>query len=91
MPYKIILHGNVQGVGCRSYCERTALAMRLHGSATNNPDGTVSVVLRTDDEKKSSDYAEALRTNKFGLRFWGNFRRIEVFFCGENSDGDYNW
>ncbi|MBN6810920.1 acylphosphatase [Kocuria marina] len=39
-----VVHGTVQGVGFRYWCWRQAEKLGLVGSATNNPDGTVTVV-----------------------------------------------
>ena len=39
-----VVHGTVQGVGFRHWCWRQAEKLGLVGSATNNSDGTVTVV-----------------------------------------------
>jgi len=39
-----VVHGTVQGVGFRHWCWRQAEELGLTGTATNNEDGTVSVV-----------------------------------------------
>ena len=39
-----VVHGTVQGVGFRAWCSRQAQQLGLTGSATNNEDGTVTVV-----------------------------------------------
>ncbi|MDO4918171.1 acylphosphatase [Kocuria sp.] len=39
-----VVHGQVQGVGFRYWCWRQAEELGLTGSATNNEDGTVTVV-----------------------------------------------
>ncbi|RLY95144.1 acylphosphatase [Kocuria tytonicola] len=39
-----VVHGTVQGVGFRYWCWRQAEKLGLTGTATNNDDGTVSVV-----------------------------------------------
>ena len=39
-----VVHGTVQGVGFRYWCWRQAEKLGLTGTATNNEDGTVSVV-----------------------------------------------
>ena len=40
-----VVHGTVQGVGFRYWCWRQAEKLGLTGTATNNDDGTVSVVV----------------------------------------------
>ncbi|GAA2514120.1 acylphosphatase [Kocuria salsicia] len=39
-----VVHGTVQGVGFRHWCWQQAQELGLVGSATNNDDGTVTVV-----------------------------------------------
>jgi len=91
MPYQLILEGRVQGVGCRYYCAKTARAMKLKGSASNISDGTVRVVIETDDQVKAASYAEALRLDKFKYGFYGRFTNIKIDKCSGEIDGDYNW
>ncbi len=49
MGKKLILEGKVQGVFCRAYCSQYARKHRVRGSASNERDGTVKVLLDTDD------------------------------------------
>ncbi len=91
MPFQLILEGKVQGVGCRYYCAKTARAMKLNGSASNISDGTVKIVIHTEDHEKASLYAEALRLDKFKYGFYGRFTNIKIEKCSGEIDGDYNW
>jgi acylphosphatase len=87
---ELILTGRVQGVFCRHYCSQTAKRLGLRGSATNLMDGSVQVLLATDDETQISRYVQALRENPFGIRFWGSITGIEVNKNYQGHiDGDY--
>ncbi|MBP7582719.1 MAG: acylphosphatase [Spirochaetes bacterium] len=81
---ELILSGRVQGVFCRHYCSQNAKRLGLRGSATNLMDGTVRVVLDTDDEAAVQNYIRVLRENSFGVRFWGTITGIRV---EKNRDG----
>lgn len=89
---ELILSGRVQGVFCRHYCSQNAKRLGLHGSATNLMDGTVQVVLDTDDDAAVQNYIRVLRENSFGVRFWGGITGIKVGknYTG-NRDGDYSF
>ncbi|MGL4369378.1 MAG: acylphosphatase [Spirochaetota bacterium] len=91
MSWEIILSGRVQGVGCRYYCARAAKAMGLRGAATNMEDGTVRVILDTDDREQALAYARAAADNAFGLHFYGKISRYEARFSGLPVSGDYEW
>ena len=91
MPYQLVLEGKVQGVGCRNYCAKTARVMKLKGAASNIPDGTVIVIIDTEDQLKAEDYGKALRTDKFGFGFYGRFTNIKIEKSSGEVDGDYNW
>ena len=81
---ELTLSGRVQGVFCRHYCSQNAKRQGLRGSATNLSDGTVQVILDTDDETAVQEYIRTLRENPFGVRFWGSITGIKV---GKNYSG----
>jgi acylphosphatase len=91
MAYKLVLKGKVHGVGCRYYCSKTALALGLHGSATNVSDGSVSVLIKTDDPGTVRRFAEALRENVFNYHFFGQFSSVDYELYDGPITGDYNW
>ncbi|MCX7677949.1 MAG: acylphosphatase [Spirochaetes bacterium] len=89
---ELILRGRVQGVFCRHYCSQTAKRFGLHGSATNLWDGSVQVILATDDETLISQYIQALQNNPFGIRFFGKITDIEVHRNYQGRiEGDYEF
>jgi acylphosphatase len=75
---ELILTGNVQGVACRYYCVENARHIGLHATATNLVDGSVRVVLETDDDLKVKLFAKNLRENPYGIRFWGSITNIRI-------------
>ena len=91
MAKALILEGLVQGVACRHYCSQTARRMKINGSATNLPDGSVRVILDTEDSSLAREYAEALRTNRFGFTFFGNIAGITINDYSGPARGDYNF
>lgn len=91
MPYEVILSGRVQGVGCRWYCSHVAQKMGLSGAATNLDDGTVQVVLSTDDERTAYECMVALRDNTFNLHFYGRISSAAMRRVEGIVDGDYVW
>jgi acylphosphatase len=89
---ELILSGRVQGVFCRHYCSQNAKKLGLRGSATNLADGTVQVVLDTDDENAVQQYIKVLRENPHGVRFWGSITGIKVGNnLTSNRRGDYTF
>lgn len=89
MATKIILSGQVQGVGCRGYCARYARRYNLRGAATNLPDGSVCVILDTDDELKINSYMNSLIANTDRYTFFGRISDYKVVSYGGRIDGDY--
>ena len=89
MATKIILKGNVQGVGCRGYCARYARRYHIHGSATNLHDGSVCILINTDDEGIINSYMNSLIANTDGYLFYGRILDYKVVFYGGPIDGDY--
>ncbi len=89
MAKQLILDGVVQGVFCRSYCSQYAKKMRIRGTASNLSNGSVRVVLETDDDNLVNEYMTNLRTNPMGYRFYGNIERISVSDYNGPVYGDY--
>jgi len=89
MLKKIILKGRVQGVACRYYCGEYAQKIKIRGSATNLSDGTVRILLKTDDEKVLHRYVHALKNNPLQIRFHGRIDDIEISDYAGQMNGDY--
>ncbi len=89
MAKKVTLKGRVQGVGCRGYCAAYARRYGLRGSATNLADGSVRLILDSDDEKLVGSYVNALLANPDGYRFWGRITDIDVADFSGRLSGDY--
>lgn len=91
MPRELILRGRVQGVACRYYCSQYGKKLGLRGSASNLRDGSVRVILDTDDEEKVRNYIRALRDNPLDVQFWGSITGIEVNEYSGPVAGDYTF
>ncbi|HPS56519.1 MAG TPA: acylphosphatase [Spirochaetota bacterium] len=89
MATKIIIKGYVQGVGCRGYCARYARRYSLHGTATNLSDGSVCILLNTDDKNIINSYMDSLIANTDGYNFFGRISDYKVVPFGGRIDGDY--
>ena len=89
MGKKVILKGRVQGVGCRGYCAIYARRLGIHGSATNMGDGSVRIVLDSDDEKLVGRFIDSLLTNPDGHYFYGRITDIDVADYSGKVTGDY--
>lgn len=89
MPMELILHGKVQGVACRHYCSLYGRMTGLRGSATNLADGTVRVLLDTDDQASARAYMRALMENPRCLAFYGFIARIDLRGYEGKISGDY--
>ncbi len=89
MPKKLILRGRVQGVCCRGYCSMYARAAGIHGAASNLPDGTVVVLLKTDSRQETEAYVNALKANPRLIRFYGNIQSISIEEYTGRIYGDY--
>ncbi|MEM4292719.1 MAG: acylphosphatase, partial [Thermoplasmata archaeon] len=48
---RLVLDGEVQGVGLRAFAKRLALRMKLRGCARNLEDGTVEMYLEGENER----------------------------------------
>ncbi len=88
MAEKLILTGRVQRVGCRQYCTEYAGLQGIHGSATNNSDGSVTVLLDADDSQVSL-FISMLMTNPEGFLFFGEIKGIERSPYKGPMSGDY--
>ncbi|MCX8123809.1 MAG: acylphosphatase [Spirochaetes bacterium] len=91
MAKRLILHGIVQGVFCRYYCSETAKRLGLHGSASNLADGTVEVLLDTDNDTIVESFIQALKTNPYGIRFYGSIRKVDTYDYNGTIGGDYRF
>jgi len=91
MAKRLILHGVVQGVFCRYYCSETAKRLGLHGAATNLYDGTVEVLLDTDEVALVDSFILALKTNPYGIRFYGSISRVDTSDYQGSIRGDYRF
>ncbi|HOP61737.1 MAG TPA: acylphosphatase [Spirochaetota bacterium] len=89
MAKKVILKGRVQGVGCRGFCAVYARHYGLHGSATNMGDGSVRLVLDSDDERLVGIYINALLKNPERYPFYGRITDIDVTDYAGRVTGDY--
>jgi acylphosphatase len=78
MAFKLILKGRVQAVACRHYCSRYGRRLKIQGSATNLSDGSVQVLLNTEDKTQAEIYINAIKNNTNKLHFWGDIRSIDV-------------
>ncbi len=89
MAKQLILDGKVQGVFCRYFCEQNAKRLGLKGSATNKADGTVQILINSDDEKLIADYTSALKENPYRFKFYGSIKEISVTDYDGPMEGDY--
>ena len=89
MAKELILSGRVQGVFCRKYSSDYAKKFGLSGSASNLYDGTVRVILETEDEQMINKYILALKQNPFGFRFYGRIDDVRISNYSGKVNGDY--
>ena len=89
MPKELLLYGSVQGVFCRYYCSQNAKRLGIRGSATNLPNGTVQVLLDTNDDEITKEFVKAIRENTFGYRFYGHISRVLINNYNGTIKGDY--
>lgn len=89
MARKIILSGVVQGVGCRGYCARYARKLNIHGSATNLSNGSVCIIIKTDNEDVINLYMESLLSNPDRYYFYGRITGYKVAPYSGSAEGDY--
>ncbi len=91
MAKKLILHGRVQGVCCRAYCSQYARKLGIRGAASNRADGTVRVLLDTDDSGLVNRYIDEIKLNPDGFSFYGSIQSIEVSDFTGIVSGDYRF
>jgi len=91
MPRKLILSGIVQGVCCRQYCSSYGKKLRIRGAASNLSDGSVRVLLDTDDNDIVKEYIHSLVNNPGRLSFWGRIDDVRVYEYDGRIRGDYNF
>ncbi|MFC1669649.1 acylphosphatase [Spirochaetota bacterium] len=89
MAKKLILHGMVQGVCCRAYCSQYARRFMVKGSASNISDGTVRLILDTDDKELLRNFISALKINPNGYGFYGRIDHIDISDYDGVIKGDY--
>ncbi|HNW27944.1 MAG TPA: acylphosphatase [Spirochaetota bacterium] len=91
MAKKLILHGRVQGVFCRAYCSQYARERRIRGTASNLSDGTVRVILNTDDMELVNRFIADITTNPQGFTFYGRIVSVDVADHSGPISGDYQF
>lgn len=91
MGKKLILTGRVQSVGCRQYCSAYAKDFNIRGSATNRADGSVAVLLNTNDEGLVHAFKKALLSNPRGYLFFGEISSIKTDDYSGEFSGDYTF
>ena len=91
MARELILTGHVQGVFCRNYCSQYAKMFGIKGSASNLGDGSVRVIIDTDDQSLVREYTSALIQNPSSVRFYGKISDISVRTFSGPIRGDYNF
>ncbi|MEM3611772.1 MAG: acylphosphatase [Thermoplasmata archaeon] len=66
---RLVLDGEVQGVGLRAFAKRLALRMKLKGCARNLEDGTVEIYIEGEQEKieKFKAILQSEQTRSFGI------------------------
>ena len=89
MAKEIIIYGNVQGVFCRDYCSRYGRKFGLRGTASNQNNGTVQIILNTNDDELAEQYVQALKDNPNDYMFYGKITKIEVHSYSGHIRGDY--
>ena len=61
---KAVFSGDVQGVGLRGYCKRTASSFKVSGWVKNDPQGTV-IIFAQGDESEVEDFLKAVRNGRY--------------------------
>ncbi len=91
MAKKVIVHGRVQGVFCRAYCSQYARERHIRGTASNLSDGTVRVILKTDDADLVNQFITDITTNPKGYTFYGKIVSVDVADHSGPLTGDYQF
>ena len=89
MPSRLILTGRVQGVFCRGYCSKYGKLQGISGAVSNLPDGTVEVLLDTDNTVVLENYIVMLKTNPRKITFYGRIDFITTEKYYDAIMGDY--
>ncbi|MBN1533673.1 MAG: acylphosphatase [Spirochaetes bacterium] len=89
MSKKIILRGMVQGVCCRQYCSQYGRHLSIRGAASNCSDGSVRVLLDTDNADSAKQYIASLINNPRGFSFYGSINDVELYEYSGPIHGDY--
>lgn len=91
MAKKLILQGRVQGVFCRAYCSQYARERRIRGTASNLSDGSVRVILNTDDMDLVNQFISDIQSNPLGFMFYGRIESVDVSDYSGPIAGDYRF
>lgn len=91
MPWEVIFAGRVQGVGCRYYCAHVGRRLGISGAASNCDDGTVQVILDTEEKDAAYSYAQTAAGNTLNLNFYGRIDSCDVRKTDLPVTGDYSW
>lgn len=89
MAFRLILKGRVQGVFCRRYCSRYGREAGIKGSASNLYDGSVQVLLDTDDTTLVERYIHAVKNNTLNIPFSGHIVSVDKEAYRGSIRGDY--
>ena len=91
MAKKLILQGRVQGVFCRAYCSQYARERRIRGTASNLSDGSVRVLLNTDDMELVTQFISDIKNNPRGFTFYGRIESVDVSEYSGSLTGEYQF
>jgi acylphosphatase len=91
MAKQLILNGRVQGVFCRAYCSQYARKHRIRGTASNLADGTVRVLLNTDDSELLGRFISDIKNNPDRFTFYGRIELVELTDYSGPLGGDYQF
>ena len=89
MPSRLILNGRVQGVFCRGFCSKYGKLLGLSGAVSNLPNGTVEVLLNTEETTILENYIAMLQTNPRKITFYGRIDSITIEKYHGTIYGDY--
>lgn len=91
MAVRLILRGRVQGVACRHYCSTYGRRLGIRGSATNLRDGSVQVLLNSENEELINIYIRVITENTENIPFFGKITSIEKQAYRGSFRGDYEF
>ena len=84
MKVYVIVRGDVQGVGFRSYAVRLANQLNLSGLVKNDAGGTVTLFL-DGEEKNIEKFIQTAQTRKREGFFGMHVEKMDVFRQGERG------